>query len=104
MTHPQLFDVVELLVNIPEYDQLIGAQGTTVERYDNENFEVEFANETGETTALCTLSSRQFIVVWQSATQQWLPAVERVASILKQLPESKQEEVLNYARSVYQKT
>lgn len=103
MTHPELFDVIELLFNLPEYNQFVGAQGTIVERYDDDTFEVEFSDETGETLALCTLSSQQFIVVWQSATKQWLPAVEKVTNILKKLPESKQEEILNYARFLCQK-
>lgn len=103
MTHPELFDIIELLSNLPECNQSIGTQGTIVECYDDGTFEVEFSNETGETVQLCTLASQQFIVVWQSKTKQWLPAVEKVASILKQLPESKQEEVLNYARFLCQK-
>ncbi|MGC1310518.1 MAG: DUF4926 domain-containing protein [Phormidesmis sp.] len=102
MAKPELFDVVELLVNLPEHDQSIGGQGTIVECYDDHDFEVEFVNDDGETTALCTLSSEQFIVVWKSATQQWLPTAEKISEILSQLSENKQEEVFNYARSIYQ--
>jgi len=67
---PELFDVVELLVNLPEYDRQMGEQGTIVECYNDRDFEIEFANDRGETTGLCTLSRNQFIVVWKSNTQQ----------------------------------
>ena len=101
MIKPQLFDIVELLVNLPEHNQFIGSQGAIVECYDEHHFEIEFSNEDGETTALCTLADRQFIVVWQSATKQWIPTTEKVVSILDYLPENKQEEILNYARYLY---
>lgn len=103
MIQPELFDVVELLVNLPEYNLFLGAQGTIVECYNDEDFEVEFANEAGETTALCTLPRQNFIVVWKSSSKQWLPIADKVAAILNQLSESKQEEVLNYARFIYQR-
>ena len=57
---------------LPEQKQLIGTQGTIVECHDPKHFEVEFSNEDGETTALCVLSSQQFIVVWKAKTKQWL--------------------------------
>ena len=63
---PELFDIVELLVNLPEFQQSIGTQGTIVECHAPNHFEVEFSNEAGETTALCVLSPQQFIVVWQA--------------------------------------
>lgn len=103
MIKPELFDIVELLVNLPEHNLFVGTQGTIVESHSDEDFEVEFANESGETSALCTLSHSKFIVVWKSATQQWLTASEKVVAILNQLSESKQEEILNYVRFIYQK-
>lgn len=91
MTKPELLDIVELLVNLPEHNLFVGARGTIVECYSDEDFEVEFANESGETAALCTLSRPKFIVVWKSATQQWLTASEKVVAILNQLSESKKK-------------
>ncbi len=84
MTNPELFDIIELLVDIPEYNQSIGSQGTIVECYDDNSFEIEFSNEDGETTALFALSRQQFIVVWESSTKQWLPTVEKLAHAIKQ--------------------
>lgn len=69
---PQLFDLVELLVNLPEYNLFIGNQGTIVECLGEDCFEVEFSNDRGETTALCPLGTQQFMVVWQNETKQWM--------------------------------
>lgn len=103
MNKPELFDIVEILVNLPEQKQFIGSQGAIVECHDDHKFEVEFSNEEGETTALLPLSDQQFIVVWKSATKQWIPTTEKVISLLDHLPENKQEEILNYARFLYQR-
>ena len=103
MNAPELFDIVELLVNLPEHDRRVGEQGSIVECYNDRDFEVEFANDRGETTGLCTLSRQQFIVVWKSNTKQWLTASEQIVAILDCLSERKQEKVLNYARFLCQK-
>jgi hypothetical protein len=100
---PELFDLIELLVNLPEIQQSIGTQGTIVECHDLSHFEVEFSNEDGETTALCLLSPQQFIVVWQDRTKQWLSSTDKIAAIFDNLSEPKREEVLDFARSLYQK-
>jgi Domain of unknown function (DUF4926) len=99
----ELFDIVELLVNLPEHNQVIGTQGTIIECHDPDNFEVEFSNKEGETTALCVLSSQQFIVVWKATTKQWLTTADKISAIFNNLPENKREEVLNFARFLYQK-
>ena len=101
--NPELFDVVELLINIPEDNLFIGAQGAIVECHNDQDFEVEFSDQNGSTLSLCTLSRQTFVVVWKSSTQQWLSPVEKLTAILNQLPEAKQEEVLNYARFIYQR-
>ena len=103
MSQPELFDIVELLVNLPECQQIIGSQGAIVECHNDHNFEVEFTNEEGETTALCSLSDKQFIVVWKSATKQWLSTSDKITAIINNLSPNKQEEILNYARLIYQK-
>ncbi len=102
-TQPELLDIIELLVNLPEFNQFIGTQGTIVESHDRNNFEVEFSNKDGETTALCVLSSQQFIVVWKAKTKQWLTTSDKIAAIFNNLSESKREEVLDFARFLYQK-
>ncbi len=47
MNNPELFDVVELLVNLPEADLQLGAPGAIVEQYPDQSYEVEFTNGTG---------------------------------------------------------
>jgi Domain of unknown function (DUF4926) len=48
MSSPELFDVVELLLNLPEQGLQVGAQGAIVDIYDDGSCEVEFANGAGE--------------------------------------------------------
>lgn len=103
MIQPELFDIVELLVDLPEYNLRAGTQGAIVESYQNNAYEVEFSDSTGETLALCTLSSQQFIVVWQTKTKTWLSVPDRVAAILNNLDNKRQEEVLDFARFLYLK-
>jgi Domain of unknown function (DUF4926) len=100
---PEIFDVIELLINLPEHKQPIGTQGTIVECYDPNHFEVEFSNENGETTALCVLTPQQFMVVWQVQTKQWLTTTDKITAIFGNLPENKREEILDFARFLSQK-
>ena len=72
MTSPELFDVVELLVDLPEFNLRAGVQGTIVESYQDNNYEIDFSNSEGETLVLCTLSAQQFIVVWSAKTKTYL--------------------------------
>ena len=51
----KLHDVVALLRELPKYQLPRGQVGTIVETYKSGRFEVEFANEQGETLALVTL-------------------------------------------------
>ena len=95
---PELFDVVELLIDLPEFNLRAGVQGAIVECYQDNNYEVEFSNSDGETLALCALSAKQFVVVWSAKTKTWLPISERVAAILNNLDNKRQEEVLDFAR------
>ena len=103
MTQPELFDVVELLVDLLEHNLRAGVQGAIVECYQDDCYEVEFSNSDGETLALCALSAQQFIVVWSAKTKTWLPISERVAAILGNLDDRRQEEVLDFARFLYHK-
>ena len=35
MLTPELFDIIELLINLPNYQQFIGSQGTIVECFND---------------------------------------------------------------------
>jgi hypothetical protein len=86
----------------------VGDLGTIVECYGHPNnlsaepvaYEVEFANADGETIALQTLEPAQFVVAWQNATKAWVPLAERVAALLQTLPEDRQAQVIEFARTL----
>jgi hypothetical protein len=100
MNQPELFDIVELLEYLPEHELQAGAQGTIVECYGDDAYEVEFSNSEGETLALCTLSCEQFIIVWQAKTKSWLPLPEQIIDVVKNLDTARQKEVFKFARSL----
>ncbi|CCQ56237.1 hypothetical protein CWATWH0005_941 [Crocosphaera watsonii WH 0005] len=102
MIKPEFFDIIELLINLPEAKQFIGSQGSIVECFEDGKYEVEFSNNEGETTALCTLSEKQFIVVWQAKTKSWIPVSERLNAVINNLSENQQQELLNFARFIHQ--
>ena len=85
MNQPELFDIVELLIDLPKNDLKAGIQGTIVECFDKNFYEVEFANSEGETLALCTLSLQQFVIVWQAKTKRWLSSTGKINAIAKNL-------------------
>lgn len=101
MTRPQLFDSVELLVDLPEQGIHQGMVGAVVHCYPDNTYEVEFTNEDGETLALCTLSPDHFIVIWRAETKEWVPIAERVAAVMGNLPEEAEQEVLDFARFLH---
>lgn len=98
---PDLFDVIELITDIPERGLRVGMQGTIVECHPGDAYEVEFTNELGETLDLLALRPDQFIVVWQAKTRTWLPIPERVAALVARLPEETGQEVLDFVRYLH---
>jgi Domain of unknown function (DUF4926) len=100
MQSPELFDVIELLVNLPEQGLQVGAQGAIVEQYDDESYEVEFTNGSGETIALVVLQPHQFIVAWRSQTKTWVPVAQRFEALVATFPEETLLEVFDFARFV----
>ena len=103
MTSPELFNVVELLVDLPEDNLSAGVRGAIVECYDDDNYEVEFTNTEGETLAQSTLSPSEFLVVWKAKTKSWLPVSEQLAAAISHLSEERKRKVLDFARSLYQR-
>jgi len=98
---PDLFDVIELTVDIPERGLWSGMQGTIVECHPGDAYEVEFTNELGETLDLLALRPDQFIVIWRAKTKKWVPITERVAALTAHLPEEAGEEVLDFVRFLH---
>ena len=97
---PELFDVVELLVTLPGSNLHPGVRGAIVDCYDDGNYEVEFSDRSGETIALCTLSTEQFLVVWKSKERRWLSVSELLAAMVGRLSDERQIQVLEFARSL----
>jgi len=94
----EIFDVVELLSDVPEQGLNAGMQGTIVECHASDAYEVEFVNESGETLALLALMPEQFAVVWRARTRSWLPIPEQIAAVVADLPAAAGYEVLDFAR------
>ncbi len=61
---PKCFDMIELTENIPDKLLRKGEHGAIVEVFGNDDYLVEFCNSFGETTALETINSKYFEVVW----------------------------------------
>jgi hypothetical protein len=95
---PDIGDVIELTVDIPDQSLRAGTQGTIVHCHENDAYEVEFTNENGETIDFLALRSWQFIVVWRAKTQQWVSVEEQVATLIANLPDEAAQEVLDFAR------
>jgi len=55
MTQPELFDVIELLRDLPEDNLSVGDRGAILECYDDSKYKVKFTNEDGENLVICTL-------------------------------------------------
>lgn len=103
MNEPELFDVIELLVDLPEYNLSLGVQGAIVERYADNTYEVEFTNQDGETLALVPLNVAQFIVVWKAKTKTGLSISEKIAAVINYLSDERRQEVFDFARFLYQR-
>ena len=99
-----LFDVVEFTVDLPQRDLRAGQRGTLVEHRADDAYEVEFANETGETQALVALGEDHFIIVWRAQSRTWVPVAEQVAALVASLPERTRQEVLDFTRFLYERS
>ncbi len=98
---PELFDTVELINDLPEHDLHAGSLGAVIEDYGDGHFEVEFANEQGETEQLAALPASQFIVVWRQATHEPVSTVERVSQLTERLDPQAQAQMLTLGQSLH---
>ncbi len=98
---PDLFDVIELLVDLPAYNLRVGDRGTVVDCYPDNTVEVEFVTEEGKTLASCSISPEQFIVVWQAEANAWIPVDEQIATMVARLPRDSEQNVLDYVRFLH---
>lgn len=98
---PNLFDVIEVIVGIPEHKLDIGVRGTIVECLSDDVYEVEFINNHGETTSILPLRKNHFIIIWKSDTKEWVTLSEKVANLVANLPEDAGTEVYDFAKFLY---
>ncbi len=103
MIKPEQFDGVELLTALSEQSLQAGMRGAIVECFSNQAYEVEFTNPDGETLALVTLAPHQFIVVWQAETKTSVSVAEQIESLVARLTEDTRQEVLDFARFIYER-
>jgi hypothetical protein len=95
---PELFDLIELIIDVPERNLRAGMRGTIVHSHSETAFEVEFANEHGETLDVWSFTTNQFIIVWRNTTRNWVPITEQAAALISHLPDNAANEVLDFAR------
>ncbi len=67
-----LFDIIELTIDLPEHGLRAGMRGTIVDKHTDDAYEVEFIDEHGETIDFLSLYSDQFFVVWKAKTKSWV--------------------------------
>lgn len=101
MSEPELLDVVELLVDLPERGVTAGSRGCIVEAFAGGKYEVEFTDGEGETMAQVVLPRSRFIVVWRAQSQSWVTVEEMIAALVANLSEETRLEVFDFARFVY---
>lgn len=102
MKRTNLFDVVELTVDLPDENLLHGARGTIVECYADGAYEVEFTDEDGQTLALCPVSSEQISIVHQANTADRRQVLQKLLTVVNSLDKRQTEEVLDFANSLRQ--
>jgi hypothetical protein len=97
MIEPQLYDTIELLIDLPKHSLPVGARGAIVHIHTDDLYEIEFATDKGQTTALCVLPVTEFIIVWRAETEEWIPIVDQIAQIVARLPVDSRAEVRDFA-------
>ncbi len=103
MNKPDLFDVVELQSDLPEMGLKRGMQGTVVECYPDEEYEIEFVDDEGQTFALCALPLDKIFLNYKARTQQKRQVIQQLSSIIHELDEERTQKVLDFADSLRQR-
>jgi hypothetical protein len=99
MQDVNLFDVVELIVDLPQQGLYAGMCGTVLEMHGaGQAFEVEFSDEQGQVVSFLALPPEHFVVIWRAQERQWVSTPERLAQLVARLPEPVGAEVLDFAR------
>lgn len=102
MDKPDLFDVVELKTDLPEFNLSRGAQGTVVECYPDGEYEVEFVDDDGQMLALCALPPEKISLVYQARSNQKKQILRQLLAVVNSLDQERAEKVLNFADNLRQ--
>ena len=87
MQDVKLFDVVELIVDLPQQRLYAGMRGTVLEVHGNgKAFEVEFSDEQGQVLSFLAVSPEQFAVAWAWSGATVGSSAERIAELVARLP------------------
>ncbi len=97
MNQPDLFDMVELQEDLPEFDWKRGAQGTIVECYSGGEYEVEFVDEEGQTLALCALPPEKITALSFAASHQKKQIMRQLFSVVNEFDDERAQKVLSFA-------
>lgn len=95
---PKIGDVIELTVDLPAHRLSAGMRGTIVHCHADNAYEIEFANDHGETIDFLAAAPAEFIVVWRADTREWASVTEQATAVIAQLPRDAAAEVLDFAR------
>lgn len=63
MNKIKVSDIIALLTDIPDKNLIKGQVGTIVEVLSDNNYEVEFCNQKGETVSTCPVESNNLLLL-----------------------------------------
>lgn len=105
MTSPELFDLIELIVDVPKAGLRIGDQGNIVEIMgEGQGYMVEFVDDEGYTTHLIFLEPQTFLVVRRHEKKENVSTAEQTAEITARLPDENSQRILDFVRYQYART
>ncbi|MEE4357739.1 MAG: DUF4926 domain-containing protein [Desulfococcaceae bacterium] len=98
---PDIGDIIEIVMDIPEKNLHTGMRGAVVHCHDNDVYEIEFTDENGETLDFLSLHAKYFIIVWCAENRQWIPIAEQTSALVAGLSEDAAKQVLDFARFLF---
>ena len=98
---PDIGDIVEIIIDIPDKNLRAGVRGTVVHCHGNDAYEIEFTDDDGKTLDFLALHAKHFIVIWRAETRQWIPIAEQASLLVAGLPDDAAKEVLDFARFLF---
>ena len=102
MTKPEMFDLVEMIVDAPKAGLRVGDQGNIIEIFgDGQEYMVEFIDDEGYTTHLINLEPRTFVVAHRHQMKEPVSAIDQIGDIVARLSEEHAQRILDFVRYQY---